>query len=306
MLLGEIIQKEPIDKGWSCDQKFCVTTRDGCKYLLRITPYDKRETRKALFEILERVSVLGIPMCRPVEFGACGEGVYTLYTWIDGKDAENVIPALPETEQYVLGLQAGEILKRIHSIPAPAGQEDWHTRFNRKTDFKIQKYRACGIRFDGDDKVIEYLKSHRDVFKDRPLSFQHGDYHIGNMMMENGALVVIDFDRFDFGDPWEEFNRIVWSAQAAPRFATGMVDGYFNKEPPLEFWQCLAFYIGSNTLSSIYWAIGFGQSDLDVMMRQSQDVLAWYNHFQTVVPGWYSGARNGRASQKNRRSPSAP
>ena len=23
-------------------------------------------------------------------------------------------------------------------------------------------------------------------------------------MIENGKLVVIDFDRYDFGDPWEE------------------------------------------------------------------------------------------------------
>jgi aminoglycoside phosphotransferase (APT) family kinase protein len=22
-------------------------------------------------------------------------------------------------------------------------------------------------------------------------------------------IVIIDFDRYDFGDPWEEFNRIV-------------------------------------------------------------------------------------------------
>jgi len=26
-------------------------------------------------------------------------------------------------------------------------------------------------------------------------------------------LIIIDFDRYDFGAPWEEFNRIVWSAK---------------------------------------------------------------------------------------------
>ncbi len=308
MLLHDIIQKEPIYKGWSCDKKYCVTLPAGVRYLLRITPYDKSQTRRALFEMLGRVSELGIPMCRPVEFGVCDEGVYTLYTWIDGRDAEEVIPALPEAEQYGLGRQAGEILKRMHSIPAPAGQENWHVRFNRKTDAKIQRYTDCGIRFAGDDKVIQYLKNHRDVFKNRPQCFQHGDYHIGNMMMADGALVVIDFDRFDFGDPWEEFNRIVWSAQAAPSFAAGMVDGYFDAEPPEEFWRCLAFYIGSNTLSSIYWAVGFGQSDLDVMMRQSQDVLSWYHHFQTVIPSWYCDAQKARRTSKGRQrrpSPSA-
>lgn len=287
MIYNKITSKEPITKGWSCDKKYCVTISDKAKYLLRITSYDKSAMRKELFDILQRLEKLDIPMCKPVEFGTCDDGIYTIHTWIDGQDADEVIPLLPETEQYILGLKAGEILKKIHSIPAPDTQEDWHTRFNRKTDWKIQKYSECGIRFEGDDKIIEYLKNNRDIFKDRPQSFQHGDYHIGNMMFKNGEIVIIDFDRFDFGDPWEEFNRIVWCAQIAPHFATGMVDGYFDKNPPIEFWQCLAFYIGSNTLSSIYWAMDFGQSDLDTMMKQSQDVLLWYNNFQVAVPSWY-------------------
>lgn len=286
-----ISKKEPINKGWSHDKKYCVTTTDGKKYLLRITPFDKSKNRRALFNLLEQVSALGIPMCRPVEFGTCDEGVYTLHTWVDGKDAEDVIPFLPKNEQYVYGLKSGEILKQIHTIPAPAPQENWHTRFNRKTDYKIQKYSECGVRFNGDSKVMEYLKNNRDLFKDRPQCFQHGDYHIGNMMLENKELVIIDFDRFDFGDPWEEFNRIVWCAQSAPSFAVGMVDGYFGQKPPMEFWQCLAFYIGSNLLSSIYWALDFGESDLNVMLQQSHDVLSWYHNFDTVIPSWYVGSQ---------------
>ena len=31
--------------------------------------------------------------------------------------------------------------------------------------------------------------------EDRPQVFQHGDYHIGNMMIENGKLIIIDFDK---------------------------------------------------------------------------------------------------------------
>ncbi len=245
------------------------------------------QKRKALFDLMGQVAALGVPMCEPVEFGTCEDGVYSLHTWIDGMDAEEVIPLMSETEQYVLGLKSGEILQKIHTIPAPASQEEWAARFNRKVDTKIQKYRECGLRFDGDDKVIEYLESNRHLLDNRPQCFQHGDYHFGNMILKNGELVIIDFDRFDFGDPWEEFDRIVWCAQKSPHFATGMVKGYFNGEPPLEFWKLLAFYIGSNAISSIYWAIPFGQTDIDTMMKQSQDVMAWYDNMQNPVPTWY-------------------
>lgn len=278
---------EPVNKGWSDDKKYCVTKADGMKCLLRISPFERYEKRKALFEMLERVDALGIPMCKPIEFGTCEDGVYALHTWIDGEDAEAAIPMLPETEQYVLGLKSGEILRKIHSIPVPETQEDWAVRFNRKTNNKIRKYRECGIRFAGDDRVVEYIENNRHLLENRPQSFQHGDYHIGNMMLEKGELRIIDFDRFDFGDPWEEFNRIVWCAAASPYFATGQLRGYFGGEPPMEFFRLLAFYIASNTLSSIYWAIPFGQNEIDTMLKQSQDVISWFDNMQNPVPTWY-------------------
>lgn len=37
------------------------------------------------------ISELGIPMCQSIEFGTCDEGVYSLQSWIDGKDAEEEI-----------------------------------------------------------------------------------------------------------------------------------------------------------------------------------------------------------------------
>lgn len=36
-----------------------------------------------------------------------------------------------DTEQYIYVLEAGRILRKIHSIPAPATQEDREIRFNR-------------------------------------------------------------------------------------------------------------------------------------------------------------------------------
>ncbi len=286
-LLATFTIVEPITKGWSEDKKYCVTNANGTKYLLRITPISRYEIRKSLFAMLEQVAALDIPMCKPVEFGTCDDGVYSLQSWIDGEDLETVLPLLSDTEQYKLGYISGEIVRKMHTFPAPETQEEWETRFNRKTDYKIQKYHECGLRFNGDEHVLAYIEQNRYLLKNRPQCFQHGDYHIGNMMLENGELKIIDFDRYDFGDPWEEFNRIVWSAAASPYFATGQLQGYFNGEPPLEFFKLLTFYIASNTLSSIYWAVPFGQSDLDTMMKQAQDVLEWFDDMKNPVPTWY-------------------
>ena len=135
------------------------------------------------------------------------------------------------------------------------------------------------------------------MLKNRPQVYQHGDYHIGNMMMgRNGRLYIIDFNRNDYGDPWEEFNRIVWCAQRSPLFASGMVNGYFDGEVPLDFWKLLALYISSNTLSSVYWAIPFGQDEVDKMLKQAREVLEWYDNMRSVIPGWYSKSINAHVT----------
>ncbi len=285
----EFVSKTLIDKGWSGDKKYLAVTKDGEKFLYRVSGKETFPGKKAEFEMMKRLQPLGLPMCLPVEFGENADGVYSVQTWIEGRDAEEVVPALSEQEQYRLGCDSGEILRKIHSIPAPDAQEDWETRFNRKMDRKIEGYLACPIKAEGGEKFIEYINSHRHLIKNRPQTFQHGDYHIGNMMIDaSGKLWVIDFNRFDFGDPWEEFNRIVWCAQKAPAFAKGMLDGYFDGNVPEIFFETLALYISSNALSSVYWAVPFGEKEIGVMLNQVKDILSWYDGMTTVIPKWYN------------------
>lgn len=280
--------KEPINKGWSSDQKYCVTDQNGVRYLLRVSDISQHDAKQAEFNVMKQLAELDIPMCKPIEFGTCNEGVYSIQSWIDGVDAEQVIGNYSQDLQYNYGVQAGRILRKIHSIPAPATQQDWETFFNRKMDRKIKNYGECPIKYQNGKALIDYINQNRYLLKGRPQTYQHGDYHIGNMMIGNdGQLYVIDFNRSDYGDPWEEFNRIVWCAQKSPMFASGMVNGYFDNAVPMDFWRLLALYISSNTLSSVYWAIPFGQEEVDVMLNQAKEVFSWYDNMQRVVPSWY-------------------
>ena len=278
-----------IEKGWSGDQKYCAVTADGQKYLLRISTIDRLERKRREYEKMCEVAQLGIPMCLPVEFGTCDEGAYSIQSWIDGVDAEETIMAMDADTQYRYGWDAGQILAKIHTIPAPTDAPSWETRFNAKIDRKIAMYENCELKYEsGGDAFLDYLACNRHLLKDRPQSYQHGDYHIGNMMIDkDGVLTIIDFDRDDFGDPWEEFNRIVWCAQAASTFASGMIDGYFDGNVPIDFWKLLALYICSNTLSSLPWAIPFGEGEIHVMRKQAAQVLEWYDGMKNVVPTWY-------------------
>ena len=286
--MRSFVSKEEILKGWSGDKKYCVQEENGKRYLLRVCDPAQYERKRSEFEKMQQVAALGVPMCLPLEFGVCEEGVYSLQSWIDGVDAEEVMSTYSGEQQYAYGLEAGRILKKIHSIPAPEDQEDWALRFNRKMDYKIQKYGECPIHYENGQAFLDYIAENRHLLNGRPQVYQHGDYHIGNMMIDRtGKLCVIDFNRNDYGDPWEEFNRIVWCAQAAPIFASGMVDGYFDGQVPMDFWKLLALYISSNTLSSVYWAIPFGEKEVETMLNQAKEVLSWYDNMKNPVPTWY-------------------
>jgi aminoglycoside phosphotransferase (APT) family kinase protein len=288
MIYHNIIEKKRIEKGWSGDKKYRAVTRDGEVYLLRVSPPEKAARVKNQVAWMHRIGELDIPMCRLVEYGECAEGPYIIQTWIEGVDGEPGLSAFTPEQQYQYGLEAGRILKKIHSIPAPKDAEPWADRFNRKLDRKIAGYHACPLKYEGGEAFLRHIENTRHLLSNRPQCFHHGDYHCGNMMITcEGQLTIIDFDRDDYGDPWEEFNRIVWCAQLAPEFARGRVDGYFDGDIPQKFWQLLALYICSNSLGSLPWAIPFGEEEINVMRRQAAQVLKWYDNFRTVIPNWY-------------------
>ncbi len=287
------IKNEPIAKGWSGDKKFDIETACGQRLLLRIADIAQYDRKKMEFEMMGKAALLGIPMQQPLDFGICnsGKSVYILLTWIDGEDAEEVIPHLPEAQQYALGYQSGEILRKIHTLPAPDTLEKWEPRFNRKTDRRIESYqknKSQAMTSGGEEHFLSFIKDNRALLANRPQCYQHGDYHIGNMVIDqDGSLYIIDWNRDDFGDPWEEFNRITFTAHTSPYFATGQLRGYFGGEPPEMFFRLLAFYIASNQLGVVGWALPFGKREVDFARKQNEEVLGWYGNMQTYIPSWY-------------------
>ena len=285
-LLKRFKKCEEIKKGWSQDKKYFVIQNEK-KYFLRIGELSRREKLEFLFLTSKKLEVLGIPTPASIEFGVCEDGVYLIQSFTSGKDFREKITFLTKSEQYNFGVKAGEILKKIHSLPAPEEQENWATFFNNKINIKIKKYLEYGLRFDGDERFISYIEQNRRLLNDRPQCFQHGDYHIGNMTLEEQKLLVIDFDRFSFGDAWEDFRPIVWSAEKSAFFASGQLHGYFNGEPTEEFFKTLALYLALNSLVSVYWALPFGSSEVETMLKQAKEVLNWFDNMQNHIPVWY-------------------
>jgi aminoglycoside phosphotransferase (APT) family kinase protein len=284
----------PILKGWSSDLKFVVTTPTRGSFLLRLFTLTEMQRKLDEYRVMTRLYEAGIPVNRPIDLGPCGDQKhgYLVCTWIEGEDLIDVLPQLHPTEQRQLGLQAGALLAKVHACAPLHPLPDWQTHFNAKLDRKITKALACPQPIPGRDDLIRYIQANRFRLADRPICLHHGDFHLGNLLLQpNGQLALIDLNRFDAGDPWEEFNRIVWDAQSSAEFASGRIDGYFHHRIPEAFFPLLALYIASNALSSVPWAIPFGEAEVTVMQQQLLDIQTWYAHMTQIIPSWYTSTQ---------------
>ena len=291
--IGRVIMAEEIIKGWSTDKKYRVLSESGKEYLLRLFDAAKYDDAKESFCILRRLESLCIPISKALDWGYCGEGkyAYLAFEWVPGTDAEETLPRLDSDEQYRLGVESGKILRKMHMISAPDTYGLWENRYNEKIDRILDRYAACGTHQLGEEYFLRYIAENRHLLNGRAQTFQHGDYHIGNMIVtEGGGLSIIDFNRMSFGDPWEEFNRITWCAEKCEPFASGRIDGYFEGNAPDVFFRLMALYISVNQISSIPWALPFGDTEVCTMYRQAASVLQWYDNLFSYIPAWYKPA----------------
>lgn len=59
------VTKEPINKGWSSDKKYCVTDENGTRYLLRVSDIAQHDTRQSEFkQTFDYAETLGEPVQR--------------------------------------------------------------------------------------------------------------------------------------------------------------------------------------------------------------------------------------------------
>lgn len=281
---------EPINKGMSDDKKYYIETVNGNHLLLRVADFSEYNQKKAEYEVIKNMINLDVPMPFPVDFGVCNEGksVYTLLSWIEGEEVEATLSTLTEKEQYRLGIQSGKILRKIHSLLAPQGIDDWSIRYFSVMNERLKAFRTEGVSFEGDKLILNYIDTNKSLLKNRPQYYQHGDYHMGNMIQsKEGKLFVIDWHTVDFnnyGDPWYEFNRL---GIEFPSFASGQIDGYFNNKPAEEFWRLLAYYLSASAITSIVWSKYFAPERLHSILNMNKDILYWFNDMKNVVPLWY-------------------
>ncbi|HEL2578345.1 aminoglycoside phosphotransferase family protein [Streptococcus suis] len=283
-----IVSRQPLTKGWSTDQKYKVQLEDGRFGLLRIAERPAYEAKRLEFQLVEKLFGLGLPVAEPLSFWADDLSVYTLYEWVEGQDMNEVASDLSDSVLYDLGCQAGKFLRTLHALPIDQSQRDWNSFYQAKIDNKLAAYQAASHSYPNGQAMIDFVQANRHLLEGRPIAYHHGDFHTGNFLLgRDGKLKILDFDRYDIGDPWEEFNRLIFTADLSPAFARGQVDAYFDGAIPEEFWRLKALYVTVNSLGALSWAEQVDSEQIPLMKLQAQKISEWYEYFNHHLPKWY-------------------
>ncbi|MDN4075007.1 aminoglycoside phosphotransferase family protein [Fictibacillus terranigra] len=283
---------EHIPKGFSGDEKYAVTLNDGRVVLLRLAAMEKYERKKSEFQLLNHLMQYPVQSPEAVEIGRLDQMGLCFYvlSYIDGEDASEVLPHLSEEEQYQIGKSAGKDLWGMHQYPAPDELEPWHERVMSKFYRYLEAYETGEVKINNDGKIKAFIERNKHHLKSRPNRFQHDDFHPSNLVVRDKRYAgVIDFNRFDWGDPYHDFCKVgLFSKEVSVPFCIGQINGYFKNKLPEDFWMIYALYMAMNVMSAIVWSVRETPDQVDEMLERLNGVLEDHQDFEVLQPKWYT------------------
>ncbi|PYZ94902.1 aminoglycoside phosphotransferase [Salipaludibacillus keqinensis] len=279
-----------IKKGFSSDEKYLIHMQDNNKLLLRMFNLEELELKKTEYSIMEKMQDYHVTCSQPISIGEVGNRGYMITSYIEGKDAEDEILKYSDQEQFNVGIEAGKELRKMHQLSAPDHISSWYSRKVEKHRKYINAYLACGVKIKNDQKIINFIDENIHLMKQRPNLFQHDDFHLGNIIVNNKKFSgVIDFNRYDWGDPIHEFLKIgIFSRGVSIPFSIGQIKGYFNnKEPDEDFWRLYSLYLAMCVFSTVVWTLKAIPNNMNEMLDKVYMYLEDHDYFDRLKPKWY-------------------
>ena len=189
-------------------------------------------------ELARKAFILGIPTAIPYDVAKVGDSYGSVFELLNAKSFAKLIVSEPENEDKYIALYV-DLLKKIHATEVKPG------------DMPDMKEVALGwARFlhghlpDAQhEKLVSLIEAVPENYH-----MMHGDYHVKNVMMQNGEVLLIDMDTLCYGDPVFEFASIFLAYQGFGELDHEETKRFLGLEHTFagEFWKkTLRLYFGT-------------------------------------------------------------
>lgn len=189
-------------------------------------------------ELARRAFVLGIPTAIPYDVVRVGDSYGSVFELLNAKSFAKLIAAEPEKLDYYIDLYV-DLLKKIHeTVVRPEDMPD-----QRDVVIGWAKFLLDYLPKEKGEKLVRLVE---DVPVDHHM--MHGDYHIKNVMMQNGEVLLIDMDTLCQGHPVFElgsvFNAYVGFSELDPDVSRNFL-GIDHETSVLIWKKMLPMYLGT-------------------------------------------------------------
>lgn len=292
-ILRSARQFEPITKGFSRDRKYRVTTLSDRKLLLRVMPIQQCSRKDEEFRLMEQLYLGNVKVPEPIMIGQCEDLslCYYILSYLEGMDAEEALKDYSAAVQFNIGVEAGKDLLVMHQYEAPPGVAPWYQRITKKHKNYIDAYKKLDTPVIHAEKIMRFIDESEPYLRNRPNRFQHDDFHPANIIVSEGKYAgVIDFNRYDWGDPFHDFVKMAFfSSQISIPFSVGQLRGYFQEQKiPDDFWKIYSVYVAMSIFASVVWTMRGFPENMDHMMDRINRVLEDHKYFEREQPIWFS------------------
>lgn len=149
-------------------------------------------------ELARKALILGIPTAIPYDVAKVGDLYGSVFELLNAKSFGKLMVQEPENKDKYIHLYV-DLLKKIHStVVQPTDMPDM-----KEVAVNWTKYLSEYLPAETYNKLLAMVEA---VPED--LHMMHGDYHIKNVMMQDGEVLLIDMDTLCYGNPVFEFASI--------------------------------------------------------------------------------------------------
>lgn len=197
-------------------------------------PEIRRET-----DLARKALVLGVPTAIPFDVVKVNEGYGSVFELLNAKSLAKLIAMNPDQlEQYARVYI--DLLKIIHSTHVKPG------------DMPDEKQVAVGWTDFLDDylPIDQAAKLHAliEAVEDRDTMI-HGDYHVKNIMLQNGEALLIDMDTLSMGHPIFELASMFLAYKGYAELDHSIDESFLGitYDTACQFWDLsLKLYLGTD------------------------------------------------------------
>lgn len=282
------VSADRITFGWSGEQKYQIKQKNGNDLLLRILTPEQYQSQENAINFLLECNQISKHIPKLYSYGETKstEYYYLLLDYIKGQNGMSVIRNYTNDQQYNLGIIMGKEIKKLHkryeAKPIPDETKNFIEKTQKCLDYFVSHKNEFNFMNNTDIEIQQFLTK----INNRPLVMTHNDFHLGNMIIDNNNIFLIDFNRSCYQDRFREFDSIGWSAKYSLEFATGILDAYLENENKDEFFAFFKGYISIWQIQMLY----FIQDEDEEEKKEVLDLVKFVNTWFTEdphIPNWY-------------------